>query len=152
MGEATHEECRVWLVADSSVSSFSLKPASFLTTSNWSDTSSRCKPPAKAEARRRLELNAPLAGQAVAGRALRIDGRTTVRSGSLFIELLQDGQKIRASPLFNSSSGPCQLFVGTLEIPFGVTGSVTVRAFVQGQDQAVPIVQRKVVVNVLAPA
>ena len=85
----------------------------------------------------------------VTGRFLRINGSTTAKTGTLIVELVQHNQQIRPTQLFNKRNVPCQRFAGALEIPFGVSGNATVRAFVQEREQAKPKAQVEVPVTIV---
>jgi hypothetical protein len=69
----------------------------------------------------------------VASRGLQVAGSTTAVDGGLAVELLQDRAVLArddrfAQPLVTGGQAvPCPTFVGTVQIPFGVSGPVVVR-------------------------
>jgi hypothetical protein len=127
-----------------------LTTASFQTLAGPADSSDSCVTGEKQPARPGLRLAVQPATGFITGRFLRIDGSTNAKNGTLIVELVKDGQQIRPTQLFNKRSIPCQTFSGALEIPYGVSGSATLRAFVQEREQARPKLQVDVPVTIVA--
>jgi spore germination protein GerM len=126
-----------------------LTTASFQTLAGPADSSDSCETGQRLPPRPALRLGVQPSTGFVTGRFLRISGSTTAKTGTLIVELVQDTQQIRPTQLFNKRNVPCQTFTGRLEIPFGVSGSATVRAFVQEREQAKPKSQVDVPVTIV---